>query len=784
MSVNYENIDFRLNTLYDYVYNKNTNNCYEFKQIVKNKINLIDIKQPSTYNSDHIFHAEFKYIGSFNNRDHFKRISNNSHNATISFGHYSNNTNIYDIHKQELYNMLIMYILSEAVCIDKLEFILLPIMMFDTNLKNIKENNTEVYDLLKSKYLTEDNNTTMYVIITENYFQIETLEEYILKNNNKITLEHWKTLFFQIIFTLHKLGEKILNFRHNMLNLNSIRICTQKQNNNLTKEYKIKNHIFHVNYFGFDIKITDFDLVYGENIPKNKLVKVSNNPYYDIHYFFNSLYIFLKKNKISVDKEIYKFIDTIIPSQFKIEIFDSKIKFQGLNEILFDSTITEIITPLNILIKNKFFSNFIDNNMNFELSPIKRNKELSRNLTDKISGINYLSNDYSITDNNSDTQRLLGKIYKNKNSNEYNNKNKMIKRSRNVTLPDKSMFKRLEKATSNKQRETNKNKIDDTSDLQMDSTQDSDSSTTINKRLQSMKLETEASAYNTKKLMRSLKKNNVSSESESESDSESISSFESDRKLKSKSKSKSKSKLHKKSKSYKKKNSRTLTSSSELSSFSDIKSKNKSGYDGFTKEFIKRLDKFPQYHEENGSEFTNGIQSSYMSQKLQLGQTQQNKPPPYLPQMDQMQMGPNGSNYMSQQMPPHMQMESNYMSQQMPPHMQMESNYMSQQMPPHMQMESNYMSQQMPPHMQMGSNYMSQQMPQQIPQQMQMESNYMSQQMPPQMQMDQMASNYMSQQMPSNYMSQQIPPLNMSGGSYSFVKDTKSSKEMGSNFFF
>ena len=46
----YDNIDVRINILYDAIYNKNSSSTYIFKPIIKQNISLIDIKMPNDYN--------------------------------------------------------------------------------------------------------------------------------------------------------------------------------------------------------------------------------------------------------------------------------------------------------------------------------------------------------------------------------------------------------------------------------------------------------------------------------------------------------------------------------------------------------------------------------------------------------------------------------------------------------------------------------------------------------------------------------------------------------------
>ena len=59
----YDNLDFRINMLYDAMYNENSTTQYMIKPIVKNDIQLINIKEPSEFNYSHVFDGKFNFLG-------------------------------------------------------------------------------------------------------------------------------------------------------------------------------------------------------------------------------------------------------------------------------------------------------------------------------------------------------------------------------------------------------------------------------------------------------------------------------------------------------------------------------------------------------------------------------------------------------------------------------------------------------------------------------------------------------------------------------------------------
>jgi hypothetical protein len=300
-----------------------------------------------------------------------------------------------------------------------------------------------------------------------------TVEEYIIKHNENITINEWKVLFFQVLYVLHKITEKIPGFRHNMLNLNSVRMYIfDEKEKEINTEYEIGEYIYNIPNVNFEIRITDFDMStnLSHNIPKNKSVKLKNeNPYYDIHYFFNLVYNLLRKQKINKNsEEVIEFINSIISQKYLIKIPDMQTPFQGLDEVLYDTSSGQMITPEGILEKNKFFVNFINKKMDFTNSPIENKNINVELLNKKENGVKYLS----ITEDASDKPRMLGRYKsKNKYSKEYNKK--MIKKSRKIFMPnsESSVF---EKTNSGTYRKNKKNSFSATSEYGDDDDNDND----------------------------------------------------------------------------------------------------------------------------------------------------------------------------------------------------------------------------------------------------------------------------------------------------------------------
>ena len=417
----YDNIDVRINILYDAIYNKNSSSTYIFKPIIKQNISLIDIKMPNDYNYlENALTEKISYIGKYNDKWIFKRTSDSSHPCTLSVCKYSGSRNVNDLGTNELYNPAIHYILSELVINEKIKHIVLPIMFFDIDLTTIQKKVPIMYDELKNE------KNKLYLFASEHYFKMKTLKEYL--TDEELSLLDWKVLLFQIIFTLSKISEKIKKFRHNMLNLEAIRLYVKKDKKD-SIIYKLGITSFEIPSVEFEIKLTDFNFSTTSDYIKNKdILNTTDNPYYDLHYFISSLYLFINENKITIPDELETFINDIVPEKFLPKLGE---KFEGLNETEFDLLSSQIIVPAVILKKNNFFKQFIieEDKMDLSVSPVQNERIKMSNLNGIESDIDYLTP----TDDYNGPQMLARKIKSNKkNSKQYYSN---MKGSRKTIVP-------------------------------------------------------------------------------------------------------------------------------------------------------------------------------------------------------------------------------------------------------------------------------------------------------------------------------------------------------------
>ena len=405
---NYDNLDYRLNILYDYVYNENNNICYKFKPISVSEISLDKIKMNNKILEKDVFSEEIKYIGTTNNKYHFKRLSKTHYPCTITVGIYKDKNDVNNMKSPENVNIINRYVLSELIANDGNKFVIMPIANFDLTFGELSNYSSLIANEIK-KNNKVINDTMVFINVTEHYFSMDTLLKFLIENSKKMTVKHWKSLFFQILFMLHKITNRLKQFRHNNLNLESIWVYKRKDTESI-KEFIVNDVKFEVPIYNFEIKIMDFDNSTSIDIPNIK--KKNENPYYDIHYFFQNI-IFIYNEIENIPNEIKKFIDEIIPEIFR---YKNKNSFTGLDEVLYEKEISIILNSSLILKKNNFFTEFIKENMDMSISPMSDSIKNINQYNIKENGINY---SVSASDH-SDAPRMLAK------------KNKSISGSRKI----------------------------------------------------------------------------------------------------------------------------------------------------------------------------------------------------------------------------------------------------------------------------------------------------------------------------------------------------------------
>jgi len=309
-----------------------------------------------------------------------------------------------------LVDMKLMYIFSELQNTSVGKHIILPIMNFDIEYSELNKLNSVIGD----KFNKGD---MLYVQVLERYYKTYTLREYLDNYYDKFVEDDWKVLFFQVLATLAVIQQKYNSFRHNRLNLDSIFVY-EKQKNGKSSIYKILDNEYVVPNRGFDIKISDFHESSIKNIASNKNAKKKENPYYDVHYFFQSLLYYIEgiEKKDNILKSIREFYNIVLPKKFR---YENGKKFDGLDEYYYLKNVDSIITPIKIISKNNFFTDFISK-MDISDSSVS-------NSPVNIESLRGLENSINFTDYNSPTEssasdykpRMLGKKVNSSGVNDY-----------------------------------------------------------------------------------------------------------------------------------------------------------------------------------------------------------------------------------------------------------------------------------------------------------------------------------------------------------------------------
>ena len=196
----YDNIEFCIKMLFNAIYTNDDDRCYILNPIVRKNISLEDLRKPLDYSCKNIFkNGSFKLMGKYNNRFQYKRSYDNS-SVTVSIGMTHLNQN--SLSREELQHMAMLYMSSEIVFNEKFNHFMLPIMCADIN-------KTELLDLfptLVKDFPTAELTEKMYIIITEHYFEMVNLKDFLKEIISQNDMSLLKVLLFQILISLIKLS--------------------------------------------------------------------------------------------------------------------------------------------------------------------------------------------------------------------------------------------------------------------------------------------------------------------------------------------------------------------------------------------------------------------------------------------------------------------------------------------------------------------------------------------------------------------------------------------------
>jgi hypothetical protein len=316
------NLDNKINLLYDFNYSKSFKNKVNIDTIDLGNISLDNIKflkkDNDTYRKilDEILTGNFKLVNhnSKNNTLILKRYSDNF-SVSLFITPYKSLKSVQNTEDKNNNDAIFSYVLSQLVLNKKTKHILLPIINIDVEfqqLSNILKNYEAYNDYLKH-IENETISNILSVRVKENFFSGMLFKDYMGKKQCNI-----KPMLFQIIHTLAVLQKEFKGFRHNMLDYNSIYIYEKE---NKIEEYIFNNKKYYVPNDGIDIKITNFfnSIIPGYFTKKSKVPFSDNteiNNYFDLHYFLNRL---IHDNNFNTEchDETSKFLEKIIPKKYR-----------------------------------------------------------------------------------------------------------------------------------------------------------------------------------------------------------------------------------------------------------------------------------------------------------------------------------------------------------------------------------------------------------------------------------------------------------------------------------
>lgn len=276
---------------------------------------------------------------------------------------------MHNIDRPENAEICMLKLLSYFVLKCQTPHIILPICIFNTNIKPfltlqqeeiIPTDNQKYTDFIAS-YKEGNYYETVSIIISE-WANRGDLSMFLKKHYKKLELIHWQCILFQIISTLAVIQTKYPNFRHNDLKANNILISkTDTCNKKLL--YKVNKKEYILPAIGYCIYLWDFDFACLPGIVNN--IKINQewtrkinitpdgNRYYDVHYFFCTLIYkgFLPDlmTDPTIPIELKQFINYIIPKEYRPGHSSGKVNKRC--RLLVND---ELYTPVQLLEHNFF----------------------------------------------------------------------------------------------------------------------------------------------------------------------------------------------------------------------------------------------------------------------------------------------------------------------------------------------------------------------------------------------------------------------------------------------
>ena len=324
---------------------------------------LTYVKSGST---GHTFHGKYSEPGSDDYYEYAVKVV--PYSIKTKYG------DMYDIGRPENAELKMIKLLSYFIVNKKTPHIILPIGTFDTDIENftnliedgfVAESNVKYKEFVERAKKGEFYDKVS-ILISEWANRGDFLD-YIKKNYHLFTPIHWKVFFYQLISTLAVIQAKYKSFRHNDMKANNI-LVTKISSRVPHFTYTITGNVYRVPNIGYQLKLWDFDFACIPGEVNNKKVMHSNkwsrsinvgptqNRYYDIHYFFNTLMMkgFFPElmTHPSIPKEVKEFVNSIVPPEYRSGNSDCVTKRGRITKNV------EFTTPEEILRTNPYFEEF------------------------------------------------------------------------------------------------------------------------------------------------------------------------------------------------------------------------------------------------------------------------------------------------------------------------------------------------------------------------------------------------------------------------------------------
>lgn len=315
---------------------------------------------------------------------------------------------INDTRRPENAELMMIKLLSYFIVKKQTPHIVLPIGTFDTDISvfvnliedNIVDKDNEKYCEFIERYKENYYHPNVSILISE-WANRGDLLDFIKRNYKTFKPIEWKVIFFQILSFLAVIQSKYPSFRHNDMKANNILV--QKITNPSERfNYKVVHKTYRVPNIGYHVKLWDFDFACIPEHVRNKKVEQNwtseinvtptQNRYYDIHYFFNTLirkgFCYEIINSSYVPNEVREFIERVVPKKYQKENVPEhikkdkklyeKYKFQVVHDRGRIMIKDEYTIPDEILKTDPYFEEFRVNNQTSTKKQKSKTKNTSR----------------------------------------------------------------------------------------------------------------------------------------------------------------------------------------------------------------------------------------------------------------------------------------------------------------------------------------------------------------------------------------------------------------------